>query len=290
MSDLQYQYFKGFFEGHEKYILTYQSWRPIFCEKVVVLLHGLGEHVGRYTPLIEAFKNKGIAFYGYDQRGHRLSNGKRGHVPSFQHLAEDFLRFLKLVSVHENNRPLFVFAHSLGGLVCLNYLIDYHQKGGVLPQGVILSNPIIKLALVPPAWKVKLATTVSKILPGLLFHNEVNLNDLSHDPKIAESFDQDPLCHQKISAGFYVEMLKAMERVKNNPGAILAPTLMLLGGQDRVIDPKESQEFFSNMKAQKSLKLYPTFYHELVHEIGKEKVFVDIDEWILGFQEKVSVG
>ncbi|MBI3019380.1 MAG: alpha/beta fold hydrolase, partial [Deltaproteobacteria bacterium] len=161
-----YQYFKGLFEGADKTILTYQSWRPVFCDKVMVFVHGLGEHSGRYQNLINAFAHKSMAFYGYDQRGHGISRGKRGHAPGLHVLADDLGKFLRLVSIHENNRPIYLFGHSFGALVCLQYLVDASRKHGVVPHGVILSNPILKLALEVPVWKEKLAEVCAKVWPS----------------------------------------------------------------------------------------------------------------------------
>ena len=285
-----YQYFKGLFEGSGKTILTYQSWRPVFCDKVMVFVHGLGEHSGRYQNLINAFAHKSMAFYGYDQRGHGRSRGKRGHAPNLHILAEDLEKFLKLVLIHENNRPLYLFGHSFGGLVCLQYLVDTSRKHGTVPQGVILSNPILKLALEVPEWKKKLAGICAKIWPSLTLHNEVNRSHLSHDPIVSQELDRDSLAHQKISAVLYVGMLQAIQNIREKVSEIQAPLLFLLGGEDKIIDPRGGEALFNSLSTpDRTLKIYPNFYHELIHEVGKEKVFNDILEWIDQRERKVQV-
>ncbi len=285
-----YQYFKGLFEGAPETstpeaskgtVLTYQSWRPTFCEKVMVFVHGLGEHSGRYQSLIQAFAHKSMAFYGYDQRGHGRSQGKRGHASGLTLLADDLGKFLKLVSIHENNRPMYLFGHSFGALVCLKYLEDVVRKGRVVPQGVILSNPILKLALEVPIWKQKLAGACAKVWPSLTLHNEVNASHLSHDPAISEEIKKDPLYTQKISAGLYWDMLQTIDSVRQKASEIETPVLFLLGEEDKIIDPRSGEAFFNSLSvSDRTLKKYPTFYHELIHEIGKEKVFNDMIEWI----------
>lgn len=285
-----YQYFKGLFEGCDKTILAYQSWRPTFCEKVIVIVHGLGEHSGRYIPLIEAMSQKSIGFYAYDQRGHGRSRGLKGHTPSFNHLADDLGKFLKLISVHEQNRPIFLFGHSLGGLVCLKYLVNLHRKGGVIPTGVMLSNPILNLALPVPQWKIVASRSFAKLMPRIRFHNEVSLAELSHDPKVGEAYMTDPLTHQKISAGMYCDMIKTMKDVQDEAGLVSSAMLFMVGSEDRIIDPKKTEEFYSNLNCDnKKLIVYPEYRHELIHEIGKEKVFSDMESWLDQFEAKFQV-
>ncbi|MBI2645887.1 MAG: lysophospholipase [Deltaproteobacteria bacterium] len=285
------QYFKGLFEGADKTILTYQSWRPVFCDKVMVFIHGLGEHSGRYQQFINAFAHKSMAFYGYDQRGHGRSRGKRGHAPNLHILADDLGKFLKLVSIHENNRPLYLFGHSFGGLVCLQYLVDTSRRHEIVPQGVILSNPILKLALEVPEWKKKLAGICAKIWPSLTLHNEVNRSHLSHDPTVSQALDRDSLAHQKISAVLYVGMLQAIKNVQEKVSEIQAPLLFLLGGEDKIIDHRGGESLFKALSTpDRTLKIYPHFYHELIHEVGKEKVFEDMLEWIEKREKKAQAG
>ena len=97
MTEMEYQYFQGKFEGYGKTTLFYQSWRPVFCERVIVIVHGMGEHSSRYQNLIRALAGEGIGFYAYDQRGHGRSPGQRGYIQSFHELTEDLRHFLKLV-------------------------------------------------------------------------------------------------------------------------------------------------------------------------------------------------
>lgn len=287
-----YQYFKGLFEGADKTILTYQSWRPVFCDKVMIFVHGLGEHSGRYQNLINAFAHQSMAFYGYDQRGHGMSRGKRGHASGgLTLLADDLGKFLKLISIHENNRPLYLFGHSFGGLVCLQYLVDLSRKYKIAPKGVILSNPILKLALEVPRWKQKLAGFCAKVWPSLTLHNEVDAVHLSHDAAVSKAVKTDPLFHQKMSAGLYFDMLRTIENVQTKASEIQTPLLFLLGGEDKIIDSKGGEVFFNSLStSDRTLKHYPNFYHELIHEIGKEKVFQDILEWVGNRERKAEVG
>ena len=290
MSEHPYQYFEGLFEGFQNEILPYQSWRPTFCEQVIVIVHGMGEHSGRYMNLINYFKNQGIAFYGYDHRGHGKSPGKRGHAPSCLHLVEDLARFLKLVSIHEEEKPITLFGHSFGGLIALKYLINLHRKAGFKPDGAVLSNPLIELALEVPAWKVKLAKLMAGIFPKLSFTGTITGEKLTHDPLAAKAYDTDPLVHQKVTAGLYVEMNKPMQKVKDNVEFIDVPILMLLGSSDPVVSPKGGENLFSNLKiSDKDLKIYEGYYHELINEIDRERVFQDIERWVQSPKKRAAL-
>lgn len=283
MTQAEYQYFEGKFEGYGKIPLFYQSWRPVFCERVIVIVHGMGEHSGRYFNLIRAFANEGIGFYAYDQRGHGKSPGQRGTIQSFHELTEDLRNLLKLVSVHEDNRPMILFGHSLGGLISLHYIEDSERRGGVLPRGLILSNPMLKLSVPVPRWKEAISGFLSKFMPYLTLSTAIDYNLISHDPKVIEAAKEDKLCHQRCSGRFYIEMLHAMRSVTENKDLIRVPLLMLLGGKDRVIDPETSSRFFDEMECEdRQKKIYPELYHEVINDIGKEGVFSDIKTWLKG--------
>lgn len=288
--DEAYQTFQGLFEGKDKLILAYRSWRPVFCEKICVIVHGLGEHSGRYEHLVQSFSNQGIGFYAYDHRGHGKSKGLKGHAPTFGYLAQDLEKFLKLISIHENNRPIYLLGHSFGGLVCLKYLMDEETKDKILPRALILSNPMLKLALPIPAWKLAIAKWLYKGMPRLRFHNEVDLADLSRDPLVEKACKEDPLSHQKISAGLYFEMLKTMEEVISQASKITLPILVLLGESDRIIAPQGGRQLFEKISSkEKKLKIYPNFHHEIINEIGKEEVFQDISAWLSLQESPVSL-
>lgn len=281
MSGVMNQYFTGKFEGHDKTILFYQSWRPLFCERVIVIVHGLGEHSGRYDNLVNYFSQQGFSVYGYDQRGHGRSKGQRGYLRSFIQLTGDLRSFLNLVSIHENQKPIYLFGHSLGGLVALRYMIETQNKSGVVPAGVILSNPTLRIIIDIPRWKEVLSGFLSKYVPRLSLYNEIDYEYLSHDPAVSSLVKADPLCHQKITARFYHEILASIDWIKRNRDFVRIPILFLVGGKDQIIDPKGAEEFYHSVEfAQKELKMYPTFYHELINEIGKEGILSDMNEWL----------
>lgn len=286
MTEIEYQYFQGKFEGYGKLALFYQSWRPVFCERVMVIAHGMGEHSGRYMNLIRAFANEGIGFYAYDHRGHGRSKGARGCIKSFHELTEDLRNFLKLVSIHENHRPIVLFGHSLGGLISLHYIEEVERRGGVLPSGLILSNPMLKLAVEVPGWKKAASGFLSKFLPRLTLSTALDYSLLSRDPAVQENLKTDKLSHRRMSGRFYTEILHAMKSVDENKDLIRIPLLMLIGGSDQVIDPHASSKFVDEMEWEgREKKIYPDFYHELINDIGKEKVLADIKQWLKGLKE-----
>ena len=283
MSQIHYQYFTGKFEGENKNILFYQSWRPNYCEKICVMVHGLGEHSGRYGDLVDVLTKNGFGVYTYDHRGHGRSRGQRGYVRSFDQLINDLRAFLKLVSIHEDKKPIFLFGHSLGGLIALRYLLACERKNSMVPTGVVLSNPTLGISVTVPLWKEKLSLFLSKFFPRLTLHNEIDLLNLSHDRKIIEDLKNDKLCHQRISARFYRGILSSIEYVFKDIEKLYIPIFLLVGGKDRIANPDKAASLYLKINTRKQFKVYPEFFHELVHEIGKEEVFEDILSWFLSF-------
>jgi acylglycerol lipase len=144
-----------------------RGWSPDGQPKgVVCLVHGLGEHVGRYEHVGAALTNAGYALLGYDLRGHGRSDGQRGHIPDFQSLMDDIADFLEQASQRYPGKPIFLYGHSLGGNLVLNYGLRVHPR----INGVIASSPWLKLPVEPPASKIALAKLMVNIMPG--FHNQ----------------------------------------------------------------------------------------------------------------------
>ncbi|MBI4040410.1 MAG: lysophospholipase [Deltaproteobacteria bacterium] len=289
MTEHSNQYFEGLFEGYQKTILPYRCWRPTFCEYVMVYVHGLGEHSGRYENLIKAFSEEEVGFYGYDQRGHGKTKGQRGYVPSMHHLVEDLRAFLRLVSIHEGSKPIYLLGHSFGGLVVLKYMTDLHRKSGTMPKGVIVCNPLLALKLKIPPWKTKLANLFSKILPRLALGGGIDPKWISHDPKVVEAYEKDPLICRKVTLHLYQEMMKTMASVKAGAEFLNAPLLIQLGTQDEIVEAEVSKHYYHQVSCEfKALKIYDGLYHELMNELGKEAVFNDMKRWILEL-EKIEV-
>lgn len=245
---------------------------------VLLIVHGLGEHGGRYKH-IPAFLGKDFEkFYAMDQRGHGRSSGLRGYTPTFDVLVEDIKRVVAEVQNREKGRRLFLMAHSFGGLVALRMLL----KERTVPfEAAIISAPLLGIALRVPPWKKFFGEVIGRVLSRVQLRNEVNPSCLSHDPKVVEAYVKDRLVHHKITPKLYLEMTRTMDWVNAQTGPLACPALFLIPGRDAVVDSKVTLQFFRNLKYRdKELREYPEMFHEVFNETDKEKVFADVGTWL----------
>jgi alpha-beta hydrolase superfamily lysophospholipase len=272
------KYTEGYFTGIQKHKLYYQAWRPEEPKAIIIVCHGLGEHSGRYIFPAKHFSKKDLAFYAYDHRGHGKSQGKRGHVDNFVDYVKDLHSFIRLVRRKEGDKKYFLLGHSLGALIVLVYLMHGYDNR---ISGSILSAPPLELIKSIPAYKRAVGNQLSKIFPTLSFFNEIDPTLLSHDLKIVTSYMNDPLVYRRVSVKFLREFIRVVNCVKLKPHLIKVPVLIVHGGSDRICDYQGSQKFYEGMTyPDKSFIQYPEFYHEVMNEVKRNKVFRDFDEWL----------
>ncbi|MGE4233303.1 MAG: lysophospholipase [Bacteriovoracia bacterium] len=252
---------------------------------VCLIVHGLGEHSGRYTnfpkELAEAGGDFFSEYYFLDQRGHGRSGGPRGDAPTFETLTDDLESVVKRIREENPGHKLVIFAHSFGGLVVLYSLL----KKRVSPDGVIISAPLLRIAFEVPKIKEVFGKLIKNVLPGIQLKNEVNPGHLSHDPEVAVQYIQDRLVHQKITPRLYFTMREAMDWIMTDPAAVKSglgcPSLFLVPTEDKVVDATATLEFYRKLDdLSKNLREYPGFYHEAVNETEKQKVFGDMAKWL----------
>jgi alpha-beta hydrolase superfamily lysophospholipase len=253
------------------------GWEPNKKPKaVVVLVHGHGEHVGRYTHVADAFTKVGYALVGFDLRGHGKSGGARGHAPSYEALMDDIADFLEQVIKRYPKLPIFIYGHSLGGNLVLNFIL--RRRPTVL--GAIVTAPWLKLAFDPPAVQVSLARVISKIAPGFTQHSRLDTNALSQDTQIVEAYNNDPLVHDQISARLYVDMhdsgLWALEHATEIP----IPLLLMHGTADRITSNQASREFAEQNREKVTWRTWEGCYHEIHNEPQKADVLKVMLDWM----------
>jgi len=246
----------------------------------MVIGHGLGEHSGRYTHLINRFVKMGISVWAPDHRGHGRSDGRRGHVDFIDQYIHDFK---KMIRIAKKNKPpgmkFFLLGHSMGGLIVLNLV----EKFPDIADGVIASSPGLNPGMKVPVVKGTVAKILSRIRPSLSFDNELDSTFLSHDSAIVRAYDNDPLVHRTITARWFTEFLLAMEKTKQSAARIKIPVLMQVAGDDRLVDAETSRQFFNSLTIEdKTLFFYETLYHEIYNETDKdrEKVLNDLEGWL----------
>lgn len=268
----------GYFKGVRNVSIAYQTWLPEGETKAaILLLHGLGEHSSRYLDLVNRLLPLGYAIYSLDHIGHGKSEGVRKHVDTFEDFTSTLDIYLEQVKRGVGDKPLFLFGHSMGGLIAANFLLDNQAHF----SGAILSAPALKISDDVPALKIIIGKILSFIAPkvGII---PINPNKISRDPQVIAAYLDDPLIHKgNTSARLAFELFKAMQHVHDNAKQIKLPLLILQGTDDVIVHPEGAQTFFdATASLDKNLKLYQGLYHEVFNELEKEQVFSDFIQWL----------
>ena len=242
---------------------------------VIVFVHGLGEHIQRYTHWAEKFSKERIGFVGMDLPGHGRSQGKRGHMKSYL-LADEMIDILVNTSKKTfPGIPVYIYGHSLGGGIVLEYLLKKNPS----VKGAIVTSPWLKLAFEPSKGKVRLASAMKAIYPGLIQPSGLNVNDLSHDVSVVEKYKNDPLVHDKISVGLFASAMSAASYSLENASSLKVKTLLMHGSDDHICSPDGSREFAAKTN-KVELKIWEGGFHELHNEPFNDEVFTYIMGWI----------
>ncbi len=254
-----------------------KSWIPSGkARAAIALTHGLGEHIGRYEGLGGSLTGAGYALLGYDLRGHGRSGGARGHTPSYEALMEDIHRFLSQVEERFPGLPCFLYGHSLGGNLVLNYALRLKPE----LKGVIATSPWLRLAFDPAPSKITLGKWMNGIAPGFSQSSGLNTRGLSHDETVVSAYEQDALVHDRISARLFVSTIESGRWALQHASEFPLPLLLMHGSEDPITSAEGSREFAEKAGEKVTLKLWPGMYHEIHNEPGKAEVYQTILDWL----------
>ncbi len=271
-------YIDGNFKGVRNLSIYYQGWLPDENLKAVLLVvHGLGEHSGRYMNVVNHFVPLGYAVYGLDHIGHGKSDGEREFVERFDDFTDTLTIFYNLVAEWQDDKPIFLLGHSMGGLIVLNYLLD-HQADF---NGAIISGPAVKVGEGISQATITMGKILSKLAPkmGLL---ALDVNTISKDPEVVQAYINDPLVfHGKTPARLAAELLSSMLRVTTEASKITLPITIVHGSEDALADPAGSQMLYDKASSKdKTLKIYDGLYHEVFNEPERDQVLKDVENWL----------
>jgi alpha-beta hydrolase superfamily lysophospholipase len=266
--------------------LLLQAWLPVGPDPeappapsaVIAVVHGYGDHGGRYTWLGEDMAARGYSVYAYDLRGHGLSSGRRGQVGRFDDYLDDTAVFLDEVRRQQPGAPLFLLGHSLGGLICARFA----EERAPDVTGLILSSPFLQLAEAVPPSRVAAAKLMAKVWPSRDIGNTVRAAQLSHDQGVVDTYVTDPLVHHVAPARWAAALLTAQDAAMAGASRISLPLLVLYGTEDQVVDVAFIEALYGRVSSQdKTIERYPGYYHECFNETGREQVYQDLAAWLV---------
>jgi alpha-beta hydrolase superfamily lysophospholipase len=244
---------------------------------MVVLCHGLGEHVDRYDHMAAAFAKARIGLIGLDHRGHGRSEGKRGHTRIYDAFLEEVSLTIQVINDIHPGVPIFLYGHSMGGNIVLNYGI---RNATAALAGIISSAPWIRLPNPPPSALLAFARVVRNIYPGFTQSNGLDVNHLSTDKAVVEAYIKDPLVHDRITAQTAVEMTDAAQRLDDFNGHFSFPLLIIHGGSDQITDSLGSKAFVDRARGDVEYYGFEGMYHEIHNEPGQRAVFEKSISWM----------
>ena len=246
------------------------------CKNVVVLIHGLGEHLGRYENWSKLFCANGAAVYALDAHGHGRTTGKRGHTENFELIYDDIASLVTRARAEYPKAKIHLYGHSMGGALVLGATLNRPMD----IASIIVTGPAIKPGFEPPAWKVSLAKGLDHVFPGLVLGNELDVTGISKDPEVVAAYKKDPLVHDRISVRWFNEWLRCTDSIIVRAKQFTKPILIVHGAEDRLTSPKASEDLAQKIGDKATYRLWPGAFHELHNEPIKEDVFKFIWQWL----------
>lgn len=258
--------------------LAYRTW-PMEAEPAITfaVVHGLGEHAGRYQRFAVGMAKHRMATYAVDLRSHGKSPGQRGHIDSFDQWTDDCAAFVNFVNKQAGDSEVVLLGHSFGGVTALSTVLSGKIQG---LKRFIVSSPALRVKVAVPGWKISLAKGASKVAPRLALDNELNPATISRIQAVVDDYKNDPLVHSKITSRLYTEYLNAVRDVFDRAGQIKIPLLILAGTDDALIDPEGSKALYDKTRAVSTLELLQGRFHEPFNDVGSDEVFALIARWL----------
>jgi len=259
-----------------------RRWEAAEARETIVLVHGGGEHSGRYEATAGRLNQAGYSVIAPDLRGHGRSSGRRGHIQGFDEYVDDLHEVIQ-AEVPSAAGSTVLLGHSLGGLVCTSYAAAH--PGTI--RSLALTSPLWGLTVPVPAWKHAVACALSGCWPSLSMRRTTSSGQLlSHDPQVATRYLSDPLVHFQVSCRLYTEIRSQLARLPETLPKLTMPVLVLQAGDDRVVSAEATRRLFPLVGAsRKRLIMYDGYYHEILNEVDRERVIQDLVRWLRNPEE-----
>lgn len=276
MTDIQHT--SGSVQARAGTTIFYQRWTSATARTPLVIIHGAGEHSGRYEETATRLVQEGCSVFACDLEGHGRSPGIRGHVPSFECYLDDARALVTLASTTMNGQRPILLGHSLGGLIATWYAVQAPETVPCL----VLTSPAWGVNLPIPLWKRMVAYILSVCWPSVTMRrSQFPAANLSHDPGMTARYLSDPLNHAQASAGLYVAVRRRMAQLPQVLPRLQMPVLVLQAGDDRIASADATRRLFPLLGTpQKQLIVYEGFFHEVLNEVKKAHVLNDLVTWL----------
>jgi alpha-beta hydrolase superfamily lysophospholipase len=261
--------------GYEIYT---QSWTIENPKAIVAMVHGLGEHSGRYSHVADMLNNNGFSAYAIDQLGHGKTPGKRGFVKSYEDIMQSLQAFIDDVKEKNPGKPVFLYGHSFGGNVVANFCIKRHPD----LKGVILSAPWFTLPFEPPKLLVAFAKLMRNIYPSMPNNNQLDVTAISRDANEVQKYKDDKLNHYTITPALFFPTFENGKEAINQAKELKLPTLLMHGDADRLTSYEGSKAFAENANSNVEFKSWPGFFHEIHNEPmeARQQIFDYMLQWL----------
>ncbi len=240
---------------------------------VIVIVHGLAEHGGRYDYVVQKLNDFGYGVYRFDNRGHGRSGGKRGYLDDFHQFIDDADLFVELAAGEHAGIPRFMLGHSMGAFIAAGYGVKYPGKlKGQVFSGVVATA----LPLFDPLKDMDVEKAPETPIPNALSQL------ICRDPEVVEAYENDPLVLRETTLKLLTSVLfDGVAWLQENLKNYTYPCLILHGGDDRIVDKSSSQYLYENIASEdKRIKIYEGLFHEILNEVEKDQVLADIRSWI----------
>ena len=273
--------FESKWEGSNRVTFYIRGWEPTNKrpKALIALIHGLGEHTGRYIHVGKTMTDAGYAFVGFDLRGHGRSGGARGHFPALNTIMQDIRQFFKFLVQRYPDIPHFLYGHSMGGLLSLTYAL--HYPAGL--NGVIVTGAWLRSPLQEQKGKIAMVNVLGSLLPAITLPSGLDATAISRDADVVKKYTNDPLVHDKTSLGLGKSAINAIDFCLAHAKEFKPPLLMLHGAADKLTYPSGSEDFTrlaSENNKDVTLKLWDGLYHEVHNEPEKAEVFKVMIDWL----------
>lgn len=255
-----------------------RAWIPERIDQVLLLVHGVAEHSGRYEGIGRWFAERNTAVHAYDHQGHGRAQGRRGHLGRFSHLLDDLESLLRMVESEHPGLRIFLVGHSMGGLVVTEFLRN--RKPSI--AGAVTSGAA--LALSPSVSRVRmfLLRAAGTFASRLRISTRIDNEALSRDPAVGNAYCADPLVLRRITMGLTAQLYATVGQAAAAAPEIEVPMLLMHGEDDPICPVEGSRSFEAELASESELRIYPGLRHEIFNEPERQRVFEDIAAWLRG--------